>query len=257
MRSTRFCSLSERAINSRKGAGSSSQPGPSAAGSAASRRILCFSWRAALGAHVTFADRAMQQQPGGQLHQPGGETHRFRRIDDGGRAAGARGRWPGLARPGSRPFPPPEPCPRGTASGTCRTGHRRGRRRSAACRSDRRRFGCRLTQYSAIRNRSAFAIVQAFAVVRAVAATGRLNGTLPSPGFPPAAMPSLANGEEKRRPCTIGRLQDGGAPPSRTKKEPHERLIVAFTGRRQTEWARTTRVHRWTDTLIQLKVNGA
>ena len=64
--------------------------------------------------HLAFFDRAMQQQPGGELHQPRGETHAFGGV--GKRRARVRVSWipAGRDRRDRSRSPRPAPCPHGT-----------------------------------------------------------------------------------------------------------------------------------------------
>ena len=45
--------------------------------------MRCFSLRGIIGREFAGADRALQEQPGGKLHEAGGEAHAFGGVGDG------------------------------------------------------------------------------------------------------------------------------------------------------------------------------
>ena len=64
--------------------------------------------------HLAFLDRAMQQQPGGELHQPRGQPHAFGGVSERGGAHRASWIPGGRDRRDRSRSPRPAPCRRGT-----------------------------------------------------------------------------------------------------------------------------------------------
>ena len=130
-RRTAICSVFERSISSRSRSGSSLMLSSSPC--FAGRELDLGLFLVGLGErHLAFLDRAMQQQPGRELHQPRGQPHAFGGIGERGDAIELLGFLPArTVEIGSR-SPRPAPCRRET-----------DRRRPANSRASRRKTRAR------------------------------------------------------------------------------------------------------------------